>query len=126
MAEPSDSDKERKETNRKAIETILHVCENVVARQRRSGDPVIRATLLVDKLSLLVDIGVATVINTNTDLPEETVARIRHSTNLLNDELQFLSDWISTPVYSPDHPYGNKSCKPVKNNFNESSNSSNR
>jgi hypothetical protein len=103
-------------------ETFAGIFERGIQRHNRSGDPVMRATLLFDKLYLLADV-LSSVISTGiTDdedpFPIELRNRIANCSKLLNTELDFILDWISHPIYNPDHPYGNHIMRHANNHFN--------
>ena len=102
-----------------AIESALHVFNSCGERHRRSKDPVIRATLLVDKLSTIVDIAMGVLLSQNADLSDDLKVRIKSTSQMVSGELDFLMDWISSPVYSPDHPFGNTMMKGSEKNFSE-------
>ena len=103
-----DEKKETKEEREKIqrIELMLTVFERGTARHTRSKDPILRTTLLVDKLCTIVDVGIAALMIDYPDIPNNLKDRMKNSANLINDELNFLLDWISSPQYDPDHIYG--------------------
>ena len=101
------------------IETIVNIVNRGVNRQKRYEDPVLRATLLLDKLVTIVDIGIATFTGFNSDLPEPITNKVKDASQILTEELNFLMDWVTSPIYSPDHPYGNKLMKKTEEKFNE-------
>lgn len=101
----------------KSIEIMLSLVNNGIARHKRSGDPVLRTTLLVDKLCMIVDLGLAYINTQDDDLPLELIERITATSEMVTQELNFMLDWISHPVYSPDHPYGNNIMKEANKEF---------
>jgi len=73
--------------------------------------------MLVDKLCTIVDVILGYINIQNDDLPEDLKERLKNASQMVTDELNFILDWVSNPVYSFDHPYGNKIMKDFKNNF---------
>lgn len=104
------------------IEMVLGVVNNGIERHKRSVDPVMRSTLLVDKLCTIVDLGLVAMTLNHENLPDELKERMRDSADSIKKELDFLLDWISNPQYSPDHAYGNAVMKGASNNFNINAN----
>ncbi len=98
-------------------ETILSVVSRGISRHRKSEDSVVRATLLLDKLAVLLDIIIVSFINYNNDLPDILKLRMRETSEEFQKELDFLLEWISSPVYSPDHHYGNHVLKTAEKDF---------
>ena len=99
------------------IETLIQVLNRSVTRHKKSKDPMIRATLLVDKLCTSIDIGMAMLICNNYDFPEDLKTRMSATSSMINDEINFLLDWVCTPIYSPDHPIGNNIMKNAEKSF---------
>lgn len=109
--------------NIRTAEAIIKVFERGIERQRRSGDPVMRATLLFDKLCLVLDILCAGLLSNEEtkDYPKELNEKILKTSNMVTEELTFVLDWISNPTYSPDHPFGNNIMESSKKHFDLSS-----
>jgi hypothetical protein len=99
------------------IEIVLSILNNGIARHKRSGDPVLRTTMLVDKLCTIVDVGLGYINTQDDDLPLELKERMTTTSQSITEELNFMLDWIAHPVYSPDHPYGNNIMKEANINF---------
>ena len=72
--------------------------------------------MLVVKLCRIVDVGLGFI---NNDIPPELKERIITTSQMVTEELNFMLDWISNPVYSPDHPYGNKIMKEANKDFDQ-------
>jgi len=105
----------------KFTEMVLTVLERGLDRHKRTADPVTRATLLFDKLCLVTDMLCAYIENGDStkDYPAELVTRGKNVSKVLTSELDFILDWISSPSYSPDHPFGNNVMTAAKNNYYE-------
>lgn len=99
------------------IECMLFVLNNGINRHRRSEDPVIRATLLMDKLCNFIDIGLSFLITDNPTLPEDTKEKMKKTAEEIENELNFVLDWIKSPMYSPDHCYGKFVMKESEKDF---------
>lgn len=99
------------------IELVLGMINNGIERHNRSKDPVMRSTLLVDKLCTIIDVGLVALAMEYDDLPDELREKMKASADSLKNELNFLLDWIASPQYSPDHVYGNALMKGAQNNF---------
>lgn len=89
------------------INALDQAVSNIVNRHRRQKDPVIRSTLLFDKLCTILDLFVVAAMSVNHDLPEESKQQCQKIVQILQEELNYVYDWISSPSYSPDHPFGN-------------------
>lgn len=118
------TEEQRKEKEKKRniafTESLIKVVTRGISRHNRSGDPVVRATMLFDKLCLILDLFTAftsTAVIEDYDYPEEFRMKIEETSQLLHNELNFVLDWIQNPSYSPDHPYGNSIMKEAKKSF---------
>ena len=103
------------------IESIIQIFNSTISRHNRSGDPTIRATMLFDKLCMITDILTCVLTNSYMmdDVSDELKERVKLTAEKLSAELSFLQDWILTPVYSPDHPYGNNIMKESARDFSQ-------
>lgn len=99
------------------IELVLGLINNGIERHNRSKDPVMRSTLLVDKLCTIIDVGLVALVINHEDLPDELKEKMKASANSIKNELNFLLDWIACPQYNPDHVYGDALMKGAQNNF---------
>jgi hypothetical protein len=123
----TDQKRKAKESAERIAQAEAFACvfERGINRHNRTGDPVLRATLLFDKLCLIADMMSSYISSSAVDsdgneiYPPELKNRIANCSKLLNTELDFILDWITSPTYSPDHPYG----KHVMNSANDSFNS---
>lgn len=112
-------EKEMKERVR-IINASLFVVESILNRQRRIEDPVLKYTVLVDKLLMLVDMGVGAMkgfVSENEKYPPELRDRLDNVAESLQNDLENLAKWIRHPIYSPEHPYGNGVMTRSKENF---------
>lgn len=112
---------EQLESHIAMINAVALVITNMIARHRRQKDPVIRATLLFEKLCTICDLITATMGTVNRDLPEESQKKMMDITETLQTELNFVMDWINSPIYSPDHPFGQNLMNSCEKSFEESS-----
>ena len=103
------------------IEVMLHVLNSGISRHKRSKDPIVRSTLLVDKLCAFVDVGLAFLVMNHNDIPEDLQNKMKESAGSIKDELDFLLDWISSPQYDPDHIYGQAFVTGATKKFTENS-----
>ncbi len=92
-------------------------------RYKNIKDPSTKFTLLLDKLCFVIDVGLA-ALNTyamdEKDMTPELQVELDNASKDLQIELGKLADWIQSPVYGPDHPYGNQLMKESGRNFEES------
>jgi len=106
-------EREREEQRKRLEEEIKNIrmgittAENILTRQRRNDDQIMRHTLFMDKLLTVVDIAKATVeVYFDEKYPEELKHRMLKLINSVEKDLMDISDWIKQPYLSPDHPYG--------------------
>ncbi len=132
MADQEEKIKERRSESQErelqmriaGIKSIISVLSRGINRHIKSGDPVIRSTLLFDKLCLVVDLVSALSINYNSDLPEDLIKEITEASKNLSAELDYVFNYILSPQYSPDHPYGNSIMKKSAEHFDNVNNNS--
>ncbi len=118
-------EKKRKEMQRKDTEkvakVVLNLYKNTMHRYKNTKDPATKYTLLVDKLCLALDLGMAALTayvdeeNMDSRLQEE----INYVSSDLQAELGHLMDWIQSPNYSPDRPYGNQVMKDAEISYQD-------
>ena len=111
-------EKELKNTIR-VIRSSLFVIESIFNRQRRVDDPVVRYSLFVEKLLMIVDMGLGASKGFISDdkYPDDLRNKVDELTASLQSDLEDLLKWIRHPVYSPDHPYGNGFMTASKEDF---------
>lgn len=129
-----DETKDRKERERKElkkqIEFILNTLDNTMYRYNNIKDPAIKFTLFVDKLCFSIDIAIGALKayacsdDENWILDADLEERITKSASYLQNEMNKLIDWIQSPIYSPDHPYGEQLMKQSKESFDKKKNDS--
>lgn len=111
-------------------------------RIQRIKDPVLRYSLVVETMTSIIDIGLSASLiamentvedkleNIEVSLTSEEIQKITtmkegaiSEMTLLRDGIEKffgqLREWISQPVYSPDHPFGNKVMNDAKAEFSE-------
>ena len=115
-----EAEKERKSKSR-IISSIVNIAENVLSRQRKIGDPVLRHSLFLDKLLLMLDISMGILQEFSNEYPEELRGKIETLSISIQKDLSDLMNWVSNPVYSPDHPYGQGIMKSAKKDFTKHS-----
>jgi len=109
------------EDNDSRMRATINVINNVLARQRRTKDPVIKYSMFLDKICLSIDIllGLLNSIEVSPDVKSE----MESSSKELQNEICSLLDWIQQPIYSPDHLYGSVLAKEAECNFQQVNNS---
>ena len=97
------------------IETYYRV------RNRRINliDNVIKYLMLLHEISLFVDFSIMGMrVDKQIQQPEKLTA-INEMIDDINKSIVRLIKWIETPLYSPDHPLGNKMMNECGNDFNQ-------
>lgn len=114
---------EKKEEFNRSIKMMLNIYHNTMNRYKNIKDPSTKFTLLLDKLCFVIDIALA-ALNAYTleekNLTPELQVELDNATRDLQNELGKLADWIQSPVYGPDHPYGNQLMQESAQNFEKS------
>ena len=98
----------RKEEDIRIARMIVNALKNIFARQTKIDDPCLRSCLLVNQLSLTLDVATAALKCVIDDMPDDLSFEIESVTKTVNEELINLMEWCRSPTYSPDHPFGNK------------------
>ncbi len=82
--------------------------QSLLSRQSSVGDPATRAMMFVDKLLLMLDVGLPflNALQVRYDIDQETVALIESVTAQMKKEVQALMLWVQHPQYGPSHPHG--------------------
>jgi len=98
---------------------IIGLIENINKRHNAIKDPATRYAMLVDKLCLSLDSGIAImkVMMNDLDIEPEMKIKIEDASDQLQQQLIGLMDWVISPVYGPDHPYGNSIMMNSKKDF---------
>lgn len=102
-----------------AANVIIGIFNNINRRHKAIKDPATRYALLVDKLCLSLDTGMAVMkmMMEELDIEPEMKIKIEDTSTELQEQLIGLMDWIQNPTYGPDHPYGHSVMKGAENNF---------
>ena len=109
-------DKQRKNKEQK-WKIIASTLGRIISRQKRNKDPVVRYSLLVNNICLGLE-GLITYMEMKSeDMSEEVAEKMRTSSSILTNELYALFEWIQSPQYGPDHPFGNSVMKQTKQDF---------
>lgn len=88
------------------ILTALNIVENMLQRNRSVPDPATRALLFVDKLLMVIDVLTGFLKTHSHKYSDPLKNKIDVTSNNLQKELQFITEWILHPQYSPNHPFG--------------------
>jgi len=101
------SDEERrKEDDRKQLDALLGVATAVMSMYEAHEDPVIRHTLFLDKINILLMAGLAMFQTMGPKFTPEQQVKVTELATMFNREIKSLSDWVLSPTYSPDRPFG--------------------
>ena len=109
--------KQKRKREQEQIEILLNTISNVLLRQKKIKDPTTRYILLVDKLSLSLDIFISVLQFQSTDWDDKTKKRSETLIKDLQKELNGLLEYMQEPHYSPDHSYGQKMMKEAETDF---------
>jgi hypothetical protein len=89
-----------------ASHSIITTASYVLAGYREIEDPVLRYSLLVDKLAIMLHIVVGLIEVHAPTTPGPQQLQYQNLVTGLRSDMKDLSAWIQHPVYSPDHPFG--------------------
>src|ERR671926_1771036 len=89
-----DEDK-RKQEHYKQIEISVNIASNILTRYRNLGNTAMRHMMLIDKLYLLLDIGLGALESLD-DIPPELKQKIDKLITDTKNDLTDLSNWIMT------------------------------
>lgn len=98
----------RREAEIRFLSGIMTGIESIIQRQRKVDDPIVRNSMLLDKLLTVIDIGFG-MLMAYTDrggYPDEFQNRITDLFGNIQTELESLLKWVQHPQYSPDHSFG--------------------
>jgi len=109
---------EEKDVSKHIISIIVGVFEQTLERQKTMNDPVIRHIIFLEKLLLTMDIILTMLKEGSIKLSNSMKTRIDNVVRCMNNEIVNLQNWVQTPVYSPNHPFGEKMMKYVEEDFN--------
>lgn len=84
--------KNKKRLNRE-IQTLTTTLDRVFERMQRVDDMSLRCYLLLDKISLVMDVGIGALTFTN-DIPREAREELEHQRININEEISVLMDWL--------------------------------
>lgn len=121
-----DEMKKVKEKDRKAMLQMLNMTfsfyDSMKRRLQNIKDPSHRYTVLLDRISCLIDI--ATTVGKGfciaNDFPLDVQERFEKILNDINNDIAQMFDWIQQPMYSPDHPFGKKMLDESRQHFESS------
>lgn len=112
---------QRHKETEKIAKVVLNLYKNTMYRYKNTKDPATRYTLLVDKLCFSLDLGMAAL---TACMDEENMdMQLQNEINTVSSDLQaelgHLMDWIQSPNYSPDRPYGNQVMKDAESSYQD-------
>jgi len=115
-----DNTRLRREDDIALMSAIMTGVESILKRQRKTDDPVVRYSMFLDKLLMIIDmgLGMVTVFTDKEEYPLEFRDRVKNLSGVVQKDLEELMEWIQHPHYSPDHPYGKSLMKNAKHDFN--------
>ncbi len=108
-------DKKKKEE--RYIKAILSFVNRGSLRQKKIKDPVTRHTLFVEKISMLIDFCYSMLELRDKHLSPGLLVDIEKTIKNVDDDLNSLIEWIQQPIYSPNHPIGNKIMKEAEKRY---------
>lgn len=120
-------EEKRKAEDKKNFEMVanifINILENINKRHNAVKDPATKYALLVDKLCLGFDAGLAmmNVMMEQVGADPELQTKIEAASAKLQAQLTGLMDWVINPVYGPDHPFGKNIMNNAATDFNTNS-----
>jgi hypothetical protein len=114
-----------RQENVRIANAIIKSFELIFKRQRKIDDPCLRSCLFIDKLSTALNIAAGTAIGVISE--DEMSNNIRENLSelisTLNEEFDQLTQWVRSPQYSPDHPFGHKVLEETAKQFRKDASS---
>lgn len=108
--------KSKKSNDLSHIELVLNTLDRTLKRRNKINDPVQRHLLLIDTLTIAIDFGLTGIKTVIDESKDDEGKETTEFTNLMrlyesvseqtNKQLDSLTEWIQSPTYGPDHPYG--------------------
>jgi hypothetical protein len=95
----------KKKANEQKLRPVLEAFKILFLRGRKYQDPVMRSTILVDKLASMIEMLCA-FLTTSEEYTDEFNQEIMGIKRNIDTELDLLLEWIRSPHYSPDHVFG--------------------
>ena len=93
------------------------MAEKMFDRMTNIQDPVVRHSILVDKLCMIIDLAMAALENYDEYFDENLQGRVDALSRDVQNELKSLLSWIQSPVHSPDHPFGQAEMKRTQGHY---------
>ena len=113
----------QRDDTEKIIRAVLNSVNSIFARQMKIDDPVIRYSLFVDKLSISLDVlfGVMSSVLHDDKYPysDDILSQTEKVKKLVQDELDNLMNYMRSPSYDPDAPYGKKLVENMSTKFQQ-------
>jgi hypothetical protein len=120
--ELSDAELNRIKKEREQFTIVLNTITNMVERTRGIKDPATRNCMFVDKLCLIIDVGMGFLQSQATFQEDRELKMKAYETiSVLKSQLEDLFTWLETPSYNPNHPFGNIILKQAEDDFKLSS-----
>jgi hypothetical protein len=91
-------------------EGFCNTINNMTRRYKSIPDPMLRHSLVLDKFLIFTDLmaGMMESKSENWNLPESLKIKMRCALENTRAELNSLSEWVISPIFSPSHPFGEK------------------
>jgi hypothetical protein len=107
------------ENIRSIIQFVLDLFDSIFARQKRMKDPVVRYSLLCDKLAMIPELLIATLKSKymGEGVNIELMKRLVESGDKFSNEITSMMEWIAQPHYSPYTEFGESIMKEAKEEF---------
>lgn len=103
--------------NDEYLNIVLSIMEASLSRLDIVNDPMAKHLMFLDRLSIMSDMAMAGLSTAMTKVTPETKERCRLTIETFNDKIKGLVEWVQTPSYHPDHPYGNNIMKESEESF---------
>ena len=117
-----DETKKKQHQQIRLANILLGTLENMLNRQENVKNPVVRYTLMVDKMCIITNLIISslqTFIIDDSDPTSDINSRITNIEEKLNKEFNNLIDYIQQPDYAPDSAFGHKLMEQASENFNQ-------
>ena len=138
VASQKEKEKENNKVRRqietwRTIEGVISGLVRYFKRCENIKDPVLRFNLIVQQISIALDIGLTVGLTHLEGFPHDDFSEANNSKlhehkmhlssivenlrNSSNDFFEKMTEWVATPSYSPDSPYGNNMMKSAEKDY---------
>lgn len=113
MSNNSNTDDEKRkqddiEHTENIVASIVNVIDNSFDRISKYNDPVTKHIVFVDKIIMFLDFMNSMVKSEINNINPILIDKLNKSFDKIRKQFDLLTDWIQSPHYDPDHPYGKK------------------